>query len=77
MRMAEENATTGRLTAERAQTFQLIERMAARVMGLLFASGALALSAWLATTGYETLASVIAGTTVLGITAALITGKSP
>lgn len=77
MVMAEQNAQTERKTAERAQTFALIERLVARAFGLIFAGGAIGVSAYLALSGHDAVAGVIAGTTVIAVTAALIRGKSP
>lgn len=77
VKMAEENARTERKTAERAQTFVLAERLVARIFGLLFALGAIGISAYLALHGHDAVAGVIAGTTVVAVTAALVAGKSP
>lgn len=77
MKMAESNAQTARITAERAQTFELIERLAARILGAFFAIGALLISAYLAINGHDTVAGIVGGTTIVAITLALISGKSP
>lgn len=75
--MAEQNAETGRRTAERAQTFMLAERLFARLVGCAFAMYAIYESGVLALAGHDAVASVIAGTTIAGVTAALIAGKTP
>ena len=75
--MAEANAATERLTAERAQTFTLYERLVARLLGCAFALTALAVTAYLASTGHDAVAAIVGGTTIVGVVAALMTGKSP
>lgn len=75
--MAEENARTGRRTAERAQTFTLVERIAARAFGFAFACSAIGGAIYLALQGHDAVAGIIGGTTVAGVVAALIKGKSP
>jgi hypothetical protein len=48
-----------------AQTFVLAERLAARLMGLIFALGGIGLAAFLAMNGNDAVAGVIAGSTVV------------
>lgn len=75
--MAEEDAAHVRLTQRRAQVFTLIERLAARLFSLTFASGALGLAGYLALQGHDTVAGIIAGTTIGAVVAALIYGRGP
>ena len=75
--MAEADAAHVRLTQKRAQTFLFSERLVARVLSALFASGALALAGYLALEGHDTVAGVIAGTTIVGVVTALIFGRGP
>ena len=77
VRMAEQNAATERRTTERSQTFSLVSDLFGRVAGLAFASGGLVAAVVLALHGHDTVAGVIGGTTIIGVVAALITGKSP
>ena len=75
--MAEQNAATERLTKRREQSFAFISELAGRVIGALFASGMIGASVILALKDHDAVAGVIAGTTVVGITVALIKGRSP
>ncbi len=77
VRMAEQNAATERRTTERSQTFNLASDLFGRLAGLAFASGGLVAAVVLALHGHDTVAGVIGGTTIVGVVAALITGKSP
>ena len=75
MRMAEENAATERLTAIRAQTFQLTEEVLGRILGFAFASASALGAVYLAVQGHETVASVLFGGTATVVTVALIKGR--
>lgn len=75
--MAEQNAATERRTTERSQTFSLVAELAGRFFAFTFAAGALVAAVVLALQGHDTVAGIIGGTTIVGVVAALITGKSP
>ena len=75
--MAEQNAATERLTKRREQSFAFISELAGRVIGVALASGMIGASVVLALKDHDAVAGVIAGTIVLGITVALIKGRSP
>jgi uncharacterized membrane protein len=76
MAMAEANAETERNTAERAQTFQLVEGLLGRLFGFVFAMTAIVAAAYLALHDQAAIAGVIGGTTVIGVVVALIKGKA-
>lgn len=75
--MAEDSLKTQIKTTERAQTFLLTERLAARILGFAFSLCGLLIAAYLATNGHDWVAGIIAGTTIVGVTIALVTGKVP
>ena len=75
--MAEQNAATERRTTERSQTYGLISDLCGRLAGLFFAAGALIAAVILSLHGRDAVAGIIGGTTIVGVVAALITGKSP
>ena len=75
--MAEQNAETERLTKRREQSFSFISELTGRAIGAAFATGMIVASWDLAMHNHDAVAAVIAGTTVLGITVALIKGRSP
>ncbi len=72
--MAEQNAATGRITAERAQRYVLAEALTGRLLGCLFAVLAIAAAVYLSMNGHQVVAGIIGGSTVVAITVALITG---
>ncbi|MFC7609332.1 hypothetical protein [Teichococcus aestuarii] len=74
--MAEQNADTGRKTAERAQTFMLAEALFGRLLGFLFAGGAFAGSVWLAFAGHDWAAVGLGTSIIAGVTAALVWGRT-
>ena len=77
VRMAEQNAATERRTTERSQTYGLISDLSGRLAGLFFAAGALIAAVILSLHGHDAVAGIIGGTTIVGVVAALIAGKSP
>jgi len=52
-----------------------IERMAGLVFALIVACLGLGMAAWLAVNGHELTASVIGGTTIVGLVSAFILGR--
>jgi uncharacterized membrane protein len=77
MTMAEQNAASARVTAERAQHYQLAEQIVGRAAGLIFALAAIIAAVVLALNGQAVVAGVIGGATVVGVVTALIKGRQP
>lgn len=59
----------------RINTLTFVERMAGLVFALLVAAGGLGVAAYLAMHDHEVVASVIGGTTLVGLVAAFIAGR--
>jgi len=60
---------------QRINTMTFIERMSGLVFALLVACLGLGIAAWLATDGRELTASLIGGTTIVGLVSAFILGR--
>ncbi len=74
--MAEKNAEAERSSAVKAQTYQFYDAMAGRMLGFLFGAAAIVVTLVPALNGHDAVAGVVGGTTVVGVVAALIRGKS-
>jgi len=60
---------------QRINTMTFIERMSGLVFALVVACLGLGIAAWLAVSGHELTASVIGGTTIVGLVSAFILGR--
>lgn len=73
----EANGAAERESVRRNLTFTFIERMSARVMAFLFATGCVVAAVYLAVIGEPWVAGVLASTTIGAVTAAMLKGKVP
>ncbi|MBE9604262.1 DUF2335 domain-containing protein [Acetobacteraceae bacterium H6797] len=73
--MAENAANHASGEQKRTNGFIFVERMTARITAFIFAISALFLAGYLAINNHDTVAGIVAGTTIVGVVVALVTGK--
>jgi len=75
LRLTEDEANHRRQVTARAQRYELFETTLGQVFGLLVALAALGATVWLGVLGLETAASIVGGTTIVGLVGAFIAGR--
>lgn len=75
LRLTEDEASHRREVTARAQRYEVFETTLGQVFGLLVALAALGTTVWLGVLGLEAAASIVGGTTIVGLVGAFIAGR--